>query len=70
MTAQNLLSLGVIENIVPEPLGGAHRDPEETINAVGDVIEEDLRELGNFDGGVLKSKRREKFLKIGSKISV
>ena len=70
LTAQNLLSLGVIENIVPEPLGGAHRDPEETINAVGDVIEEDLRELGNFDGGVLKSKRREKFLKIGSKISV
>ena len=70
LTAEDMLKNKLIDKIIKEPLGGAHRDPEETINAVGDVIEEDLRELGNFDGGVLKSKRREKFLKIGSKISV
>ena len=67
LTAQNLLSLGVIESIVDEPLGGAHRSPEVAIMAVGDTIAGNLQDLAGLDGGILKSKRREKFLKIGSK---
>jgi len=68
LTAQDLLNLGIVESIVSEPLGGAHRNPEEAIKAVGDVIAENLMELVKLDGSILKSKRREKFLKIGSKI--
>ena len=66
LTAQDLLHHGVIEGIVAEPLGGAHRSPEATISAVGTAIEDELKALAGLDGGVLKSKRREKFLKIGS----
>ena len=69
LTAQDLYKLEVIENIVEEPLGGAHRNPEAAIMAVGDTIEQNLKNLLDQDGGILKSKRREKFLKIGSKIS-
>lgn len=69
LTAQDLLELGVIEEIIAEPLGGAHRSPEATINAVGEAIEGSLKELSGLDGGVLKSKRREKFLKIGTQVS-
>ena len=68
LTAQDLLHHGVIEGIIDEPLGGAHRSREATIRAVGDAIEGNLKELSGFDGGVLKSKRREKFLKIGSRL--
>ena len=68
LTAQDLLRLGVIESIVDEPLGGAHRSPEVAIMAVGDNIAGNLQDLVALDGGVLKSRRREKFLKIGSKI--
>jgi len=68
LTAQDLLELGVIEGIIAEPLGGAHRSPETTINAVGEAIEGSLRDLSSLDGGVLKTKRREKFLKIGSQL--
>ncbi len=68
LTAQDLLKHGVIEGIIDEPLGGAHRSREATISAVGDAIEGSLRDLSGLDGGVLKSKRREKFLKIGSQL--
>jgi acetyl-CoA carboxylase carboxyl transferase subunit alpha len=68
LTAQDLLHHGVIESIIAEPLGGAHRSPEATISTVGDAIESSLNELSALDGGVLKSKRRDKFLKIGSQL--
>ncbi len=68
MTAQDLLKHGVIEGIIDEPLGGAHRSPEATISAVGEAIEGALKDLSGMDGGVLKSRRREKFLKIGSQL--
>jgi len=66
LTAQDLLKLKVIEKIINEPLGGAHRDHEVTIKAVGNSIGSVLEELNGLDGGVLKSKRREKFLEIGT----
>ncbi len=68
LTAQDLLNLGVIETIIAEPLGGAHRSPAATLAAVSESLEGAMKELSQVDGGVLKSRRRERFLKIGSQI--
>jgi acetyl-CoA carboxylase carboxyl transferase subunit alpha len=67
LTAQDLLRLGVIDRIVPEPLGGAHRLPHEAIAAVGDALAEALLPLFAQDGISLRAERRRKFLAIGSK---
>ncbi len=65
LTAQDLLKLGVIDDVVPEPLGGAHRNRKDTIAAVGDAVERALEELADLEGGLLRSRRREKFLEMG-----
>jgi acetyl-CoA carboxylase carboxyl transferase subunit alpha len=67
LTAQDLLRLGVIDEIVPEPLGGAHRQPKEALEALGDRIEWALQQLMSQDGGALKVRRREKFVEMGKK---
>jgi acetyl-CoA carboxylase carboxyl transferase subunit alpha len=67
LTAQDLQGLGVIDEIVPEPLGGAHRDSKATINAVGNAVEASLRTLVGTEGGVLRARRRERFLEMGKK---
>ncbi|MGH7116917.1 MAG: acetyl-CoA carboxylase carboxyltransferase subunit alpha, partial [Stellaceae bacterium] len=66
LTAQDLLRLGVIDRIVPEPLGGAHRLPKEAIDGLGEAIEEALQPLLGLDGARLRAQRREKFLAMGS----
>ena len=66
LTAQDLRDLGVIDGIIHEPLGGAHRTPETAIDAVGDAVESALAELVEHDGDELRRLRREKFLKMGS----
>ena len=65
LTAQDLLKLKVIDEIVPEPLGGAHRDATRTVRAVGEAVTRSLRELKGLDGGTLRARRREKFLEMG-----
>ena len=65
LTAQDLLKLGVIDSIIAEPLGGAHREPAAAIATVGEGIENALAEYAGLDGGVIKAKRREKFLEMG-----
>lgn len=65
LTAEDLRSLGVIDATVPEPVGGAHRDPEAAIAAVGDEIERSLRALIDVPGGELRARRREKFMRMG-----
>ena len=65
MTAQDLQRLGVIDGIIPEPIGGAHRDRARTIQAVGEAVVRNLREMMGQDGGVLRMRRREKFLEMG-----
>jgi acetyl-CoA carboxylase carboxyl transferase subunit alpha len=65
LTAQDLLRLGVIDRIVPEPLGGAHRLPKEAIDQLGEAIDAALQPLLNFDGEKLRTLRREKFLAMG-----
>ncbi|HVI99465.1 MAG TPA: acetyl-CoA carboxylase carboxyltransferase subunit alpha [Sphingomonas sp.] len=65
VTAQDLKGLGVIDAIVPEPLGGAHRDPQAAIGALGDAIEGSLGDLSGLDAAALREDRRAKFLAIG-----
>jgi acetyl-CoA carboxylase carboxyl transferase subunit alpha len=65
LTAADLLKLKVIDGIVPEPLGGAHRNRSAAIEAVGDALEGALAQLRN-DGGDMKARRREKFLAMGN----
>ncbi|MGE0735156.1 MAG: acetyl-CoA carboxylase carboxyltransferase subunit alpha [Alphaproteobacteria bacterium] len=67
VTAQDLLELDVIDNIVPEPLGGAHRNRDEMFDNMRNALAKSLKELVNVDGGVLRARRREKFLNIGKK---
>jgi acetyl-CoA carboxylase carboxyl transferase subunit alpha len=67
LTAQDLLRLGVIDQIVPEPLGGAHRLPKEAVEQLGSAIDEALRPLLGLDGSTLRSQRREKFLAMGER---
>ncbi len=65
LTAADLLELGVIDRLIDEPVGGAHRDPAATAVALGDAIEAALDDLVGVAAGELKSRRREKFMKIG-----
>jgi acetyl-CoA carboxylase carboxyl transferase subunit alpha len=65
VTAQDLKALDVIDTIVPEPLGGAHRDPAAAIASLGNALEGALAGLGNQDAAQLRRARREKFLAIG-----
>jgi acetyl-CoA carboxylase carboxyl transferase subunit alpha len=65
LTAQDLLELGVIDKIIKEPLGGAHRGAAETITATGDALAEALDNLVEKDGETLRLERRQKFLDMG-----
>ncbi len=67
LTAQDLHRLGIVDQIVPEPLGGAQRAPQEAIEQIGMAIEEALRPLLTLEGAALRLQRREKFLAMGSK---
>ncbi len=68
LTAADLLKLKVIDGIVPEPLGGAHRDRGAAIDAVGDAVVTALAQLRQVDVGDLKAQRRQKFLAMGSPV--
>lgn len=65
VTAQHLKELGVIDTIVPEPLGGAHRDPGMAVVALGDAIDAALRDLDDTSAEGLRQARRAKFLAMG-----
>jgi acetyl-CoA carboxylase carboxyl transferase subunit alpha len=67
LTAQDLLQLGIIDGIIPEPVGGAHRNPKKSIEAVGEAIEKSLAELSGLDKKTLVAERRRKFLDMGKK---
>jgi acetyl-CoA carboxylase carboxyl transferase subunit alpha len=67
LTAQDLYKLGVIDEIIGEPLGAAHREPAATIAAVGKSVATHLRDLAQLGGDTLRTRRREKFLEMGRK---
>src|SRR5947207_2529187 len=64
VTAADLKKLDVIDDVIPEPMGGAHRSPDETIDLVGKVISEALTQLGNLDADALRQHRQDKFLEM------
>jgi len=68
ITAQDLLKFGVIDGIVPEPLGGAHRDPAAAVASTGAAIAAALDQMGNLSRDQLRESRAAKFLAIGRKI--
>ncbi|MDP6707222.1 MAG: acetyl-CoA carboxylase carboxyltransferase subunit alpha [Alphaproteobacteria bacterium] len=65
LTAQDLERLKVIDSIVPEPVGGAHRDRETAIGALGERIGETLQAFAGWESDRLRAHRRQKFLEIG-----
>ena len=65
ITAQDMVRFGVIDTIVPEPTGGAHRDPAAAIAATGEAIDNALSELRPLDRETVRRQRREKFLAMG-----
>ena len=70
LTAQDLKALGIIDEIIKEPMGGAHRNKEQVFNAVKESILRQLKELSTVSGEDLKKQRTEKFLKMGRNITV
>ncbi|HKK97199.1 MAG TPA: carboxyltransferase subunit alpha, partial [Marivita sp.] len=67
LTAQDLLKLGVADHIIPEPMGGAHRGRDTTIQSVGNAIRTMLSDLAETQSKKLIAQRRQKFLDIGAK---
>ncbi len=65
ITAQDLKKLGVIDEIIAEPMGGAHRAPAAAITATGDAIARALKAFSGVSSDVVRTQRREKFLGIG-----
>ena len=67
LTAQDLKKLGVADRIIPEPVGGAHRDSHKAIHAVGEAITAMMAELTDLKGKKLIEDRRRKYLDMGKK---
>jgi acetyl-CoA carboxylase carboxyl transferase subunit alpha len=69
LTAQDLKQLGLVDTVLEEPLGGAHRDPADMIRRLGDTLEGELKRLVVQDGGLLRQRRRDKFLDMGKQVA-
>jgi acetyl-CoA carboxylase carboxyl transferase subunit alpha len=67
ITAQDLLKFGIVDGIIAEPIGGAHRDPPAVIAATGEAIAAALAQVGNLSPEQLREARAAKFLSIGRK---
>ncbi len=65
LTAQDLLEMAVIDAVIDEPEGGAHRQPDQTIANVAEALWAALQEFDGVDGGELRQRRRDRFLKLG-----
>jgi acetyl-CoA carboxylase carboxyl transferase subunit alpha len=66
LTAHDLLRLGIIDEVVPEPLGGAHRDPQKTAETIGELIKRSLNGLIGLKKEELLKARYKKFRSIGA----
>src|SRR5215468_7809430 len=69
ITAQDMVRFGVIDSVVPEPTGGAHREPQAAITMTGEAIATAFAELQGLDREAVRKQRREKFLSMGRGIS-
>ncbi|MDD9329922.1 MAG: carboxyl transferase domain-containing protein, partial [Bartonella sp.] len=69
ITAQDLYKLQIIDGIIPEPLGGAHRGKGIVIEATGNIISDALKSMVGKDGETIKQERWEKYLQIGRSLN-
>jgi acetyl-CoA carboxylase carboxyl transferase subunit alpha len=67
LTAQDLLQLGVVDQVVPEPMGGAHRDKGVAVTALGEALDRTLAGLMNGSNIDFRQDRREKYLEMGKR---
>ena len=67
LTAQDMAALGVVDDVVAEPLGAAHRDPQKAIADLGDSIERQLADLSSLSGDGLLKDRHAKYIALGDK---
>jgi acetyl-CoA carboxylase carboxyl transferase subunit alpha len=67
ITAQDLLRFGVVDSVLKEPAGGAHRDPDGMIASAGNAIAQAFNDLRSHDAAAIRNQRRQKFLDIGRK---
>lgn len=65
LTAQDLHKLGIIDEVIAEPLGGAHRNADMTMRSLAEAVDTTLAGLAGIEGGVLRARRRDKFLEMG-----
>jgi acetyl-CoA carboxylase carboxyl transferase subunit alpha len=65
LTAQDMKKFKIIDEIIPEPIGGAHRDPKLTIEKIGDVLEQRLIKLSSLKEEELFKLKEKKYLQIG-----
>ena len=70
ITAQDLKGFGIIDEIIEEPIGGAHRDKDATIQRAGAAIRNAFASLAGLDGDELRRERRQKFLTMGRDLKV
>jgi acetyl-CoA carboxylase carboxyl transferase subunit alpha len=68
ITAQDLQRFGVVDSVLKEPAGGAHRDPEAMIANAGNAIAQAFNDMRNLDPIAIRNQRRQKFLDIGRKL--
>lgn len=66
LTAQDLHGFGIVDTIVPEPLGGAHREPAAVIGSILDTVDAALQKLAAKDGDTLREDRYRKYRRIGA----
>lgn len=69
ITAQDLIQLGVVDTIIPEPIGGAHRDRDRIMRLTGEMIAKSLAEYDAMSGDDIRRHRHDRFLKIGRQIA-
>jgi len=69
ITAQDLKRFGVIDEVLKEPPGGAHRDPEAMIAATGAAVAAAFAEFHGLDAATVRNRRRQKFLDIGRRLA-
>ena len=69
ITAQDLIRFDIIDEIVPEPVGGAHRDPQAALQAVATAVRDAFGKFKGLDGKTVRAMRRKKFLAIGRNLT-
>jgi acetyl-CoA carboxylase carboxyl transferase subunit alpha len=69
ITAQDMQRFGVIDAVITEPTGGAHRDPQAAIAATGEAIGQAFASLRGLDREAVRAQRREKFLAMGRSLA-